>query len=239
MSGDVASLQTAIEKAMQTPGDGLAVRAVCGACADAVPFTGLAVTAMTSDAGRETVFASDATVAAIETVQYGLGEGPSLNVYLSGLPSLVPDVNAPSVAARWPGLAGDPAWTGVGGVYCFPLRLGAAKVGVVTMYRLSTASLTEAELAFTLTALDITTLALLGARDGTPGASLLSNWLSLNTGTRARVHQATGFVMSRLNLPVADAFARLRALAYARGDRIEQTADDIIEGRLDLEGERE
>lgn len=234
MTHDIAALRAAIDTAIRTGVDGEVAPAICAACAAAVPFDGMGVSVMVSDVGRETLFMSDATVRALDAVQYSLGEGPSMEVFETGRPALLPDVGERSVQARWPTLAGEPAWRAVSGVYCFPLRLGAAKVGVATMYRQVTTSLTVSEFGFTLKAVDLITLGLLDARDGTAGATLLSGWVATGSGSRPQVHQATGILMGRLGLPVIDAFARLRALAYAREGSLEQVAEDIVEGRIQV-----
>src|SRR4051812_4421545 len=119
MSGDIAALRAAIEAAMRSRSDESAAPHICAAFAAAMPFDGMSVTVMSSDAARETVFASDATVAAIDAAQYALGEGPSMEVFRTGQPCLLPDVGHRSVVARWPALAGEVAWRAVGGVYCF------------------------------------------------------------------------------------------------------------------------
>jgi len=194
---------------------------------------------MVSDAKREIVFASDNAVATFEDIQYALGEGPSLDVFTSRRPVLVPNLRAPAATARWPALTGEVESLGLGSVFCFPLRLGAVSAGVCTFYRRETGSLTEGQVGFVLAVVDLTTLALLERKQGLPGASLLELWIDLNGPGRFKIHQATGMVMSQLDLPADAALDRLRGAAYARGVPLDRFAGAIISRDIRLQSDSE
>ena len=49
---------------------------------------------------------------------------------------------------------------------------------------------------------------------------------------RLEVHQATGMVLVQLEIPGEDAFARLRAYAFARGRPLTDVARDVVARRL-------
>jgi len=51
---------------------------------------------------------------------------------------------------------------------------------------------------------------------------------------RAEIDQATGMLTVQLGVPAAEAFARLRAYAYARDRRLADVAGDIVARRLRL-----
>ena len=190
---DMAALASAIEAAVRSDSDQDGVSQVCSVCAEALPCDGTAVTVMASDAGRETVFASNAVIHEFERVQYTTGEGPSLLAFTMGRPVLVPTLSHPSAAARWPGLVSEIDQLPLNAVFCFPLRFGAINVGVAALYRRwSRAKVASGEaLAFVLEALDLTTLALLELREGALAQSLLERWLAVDNGSRTQVHQAT------------------------------------------------
>ena len=232
---DLHALANAIAEAQLAGSDDRAASLVCQACADALPCDGAAMTVMSSDAGRQTVFASDEVVGLLESVQYSLGEGPSLLAFRLGKPVLVPDITAPSVAGRWPGMIADIAHLPVCSVFCFPMRFGVINVGACLLYRRAPGGLGREELAFVLEALDLTTLALLEVREGSTRESLLDRWLAVDGRSRRQVHQATGMLIAQLGVPAEQAFARLRGRAYADGRDIEQLADDIVHRRLRLE----
>jgi hypothetical protein len=51
---------------------------------------------------------------------------------------------------------------------------------------------------------------------------------------RAEIDQATGMLTIQLGVPVVEAFARLRAYAYAQDRRLVDVAGDIVARRLRL-----
>jgi hypothetical protein len=51
---------------------------------------------------------------------------------------------------------------------------------------------------------------------------------------RAEIDQATGMLTVQLDVPAAEAFARLRAYAYAKDRRLAEVAGDIVARRLRL-----
>jgi len=55
---------------------------------------------------------------------------------------------------------------------------------------------------------------------------------------RAEIDQATGMLTVQLDVPVAEAFARLRACAYAHDRRLAGVARDIVARRPRLRGDR-
>jgi len=230
---ELASLRAGIERALRLSDDTAAVLGICAAGAEMLPADGAAVTVMTSDVQRETIYASDDVVAAVERAQYSLGEGPSLLAFTRGRPALVPDVSGGASSSRWPVLAGELAALPVGALFCFPMRFGAISVGVLAFYRRAAGSLSAEDLALVLSVLDLTTLALLELRDGTE-EFLLGRALAVDSLSRRQVHQATGVLMGQFGVSVEAAFARLRAHAFADGRDIEEVANDILIGSLRL-----
>jgi ANTAR domain len=127
---------------------------------------------------------------------------------------------------------------GAGAVFAFPLIVGAIRAGVLGAYRGTTGSLARAQLGELLILADIATMLLLdslsdgavaaadfhGARlDGQPPDLALH---------RAEIDQATGMLTVQLGVPVAEAFARLRAYAYSQDRRLAEVAGDIVARRL-------
>jgi hypothetical protein len=51
---------------------------------------------------------------------------------------------------------------------------------------------------------------------------------------RAEIDQATGMLTVQLGVPVAEAFARLRAYAYSQDRRLADVAGDIVARRIRL-----
>lgn len=211
---------------------------MCGRVSASIPITGVAITQMSSDAEREIVCVSDDVIAEVEQLQFALGEGPVLDTFLSGRPTLIPDVTSALISSRWPVFSTALSRLPVGGLFAFPMRLGAITLGVCDVYRAQPAALTLDELASVLQAVDVATLSLLSLRAGDLADEHDLGWLNTHNYVRRRVHQATGMLIAQLGLPAEQAFARLRAYAYASDRTIDDVAQDILDRRLRLDPDR-
>jgi hypothetical protein len=117
---------------------------------------------------------------------------------------------------------------GVGAVFALPLQWGTVSVGVLDLYRRSPGSLSRAQLVDACAAADTAALMLLGLRTD-PGDEHIwdPSW-----STRAEIHQATGLVLAQLGISADDAFARLRAYAFAQQRPLGDVARDVVARRL-------
>jgi len=210
-----------------------AILLVCRAFVASAPIDGAAFTQMTSDTARDPWVASDPTIAAIEAAQYSLGEGPTQDAYTSRRPVMIPECGAAWVAARWPVFVAEIAPLDVGGLFALPMQIGAITVGVCAVYRRRAGPVSEQDLRQVLSAMDGATLTLLALRAGRFDGSVE---IAQRGETLPRaVHQATGMLVVQLGVSAENAFARLRAHAYANERTIHDVAQDIVERRLRLE----
>jgi hypothetical protein len=120
---------------------------------------------------------------------------------------------------------------GVGAVFAFPLQLGALRLGVLHLYRTERGELDEAGFRESVTLADRLTHALLGMWGTERSDSTEPDPAALS---RAAVHQATGMLVAQLGVGIDEAFARLRAHAFAEGRSLTEVADDIVARRLRL-----
>jgi GAF domain/ANTAR domain len=203
---------------------------ICRACVQGLDIDGAAISLLTADPLRETVFASDATADLLEDLQFSLGEGACIDAAVSRRPVLVADMNDPAQTARWPVYAAAVAeQTGVRAVFALPLQWGAIDVGVLDLYRRAPGALSAAQMRDALSAADAATLILLGLRSdpGDDDQAWDRSW-----GNRAEIHQATGMVVAQLGVSAADALARLRAHAFAEQRLLGDVARDVVARRL-------
>jgi hypothetical protein len=173
-------------------------------------------------------------------LQLTLGEGPCHDVLAAAAPVLVADLGDAESRGRWPGFAAEAGRLGAGAVFAFPLTVGAIRAGVMGLYRGSPGSLDSAQLGDCLILADAATMLLLndgghagadGAVTGGAGLDGQAPDLALH---RAEIDQATGMLTVQLGVTVAEAFARLRAYAYASDQRLAEVAGDIVARRLRL-----
>ena len=169
-------------------------------------------------------------------LQLMLGEGPCHDVLASAAPVLAADLGDTEFGRRWPGFTPAARQLGAGALFAFPLTVGAIRAGVLGLYRGSPGSLPDRQLGDLLILADVATVMLLGDADG--DAETGGFWLDGQARDlavhRAEIDQATGMLTVQLGVPVAEAFARLRAYAYSQDRRLAEVAGDIVARRLRL-----
>ena len=217
-------------------------RHICAACVAGLDVDGAAMSLLTGSVHRQTLSATAATAEILEDLQFTLGEGACLEAAATGSSVLVPDIHDLTHSARWPVFAAAVVeQTDVRALFALPLQLGTVNVGVLDLYRDTPGPLLGHELRDMVAATDTAMLLLLGshagtdlddesARTGRPledGRREDALWID-----RAEVHQATGMVLAQLDIPPEDAFARLRAYAFAQRRPLNEVARDVVARRL-------
>ncbi|CAN5139186.1 GAF domain-containing protein [soil metagenome] len=213
----------------------LSTAAVGSLCATFVTDLGVSAASITvfGVAGRQsTVCVSDEWGARLDALQFELGEGPRWEALGSRAPVLCPDL-ADGVPSAWPVLHEAARSRGAGAMFAFPMVMGAAVVGVVDLYCLapyigdrhfvSRASLLAGRVAGAAVQ-----KALRSAEDH------LSPESALAPALRREVHQATGMIVSQLDVSATEAFSRLQGHAFATGRSIEAIAHDVVGRVLDF-----
>ncbi|GAA3903185.1 GAF domain-containing protein [Streptomyces lacrimifluminis] len=208
------------------------------ACARALGAEGIVLSLLVGTAPTaEPVWCHPELSARFDELQFTLGEGPGPDAVHTGSPVVEPDLRRVR-PERWPALLPAAYDLGVHGVCCFPLGIGAIRVGVLTVLcdgdrRLSEQQYTDA------TAL---TAALTGAfLNGGPGegnGNVRGFDMSLDPPSelrRAVVHQATGMISVQLGVAMEEALLRLRAHAYGSERPLGEIAADVVARRLRFE----
>ncbi|NRQ30908.1 GAF and ANTAR domain-containing protein [Nonomuraea sp. NN258] len=199
-------------------------------CAAALALDGLTIS-LSNHSGLELVWSdpADATGTTVEDLQYTLGEGPSLDAARTGQSVVLPDLHT-TPDERWPVFLPAVRDHPVRAIFALPLHLGVIRLGALTGRRSSPGPLTRAQMTDALALAEAATLILLtpdGVRD--IGSD---NPLPLH---RALIHQAAGALSYRLDVPVDEALARLRAYAYTNDRPILDVAHDVIHHHLHLD----
>jgi hypothetical protein len=202
---------------------------VCGAAADVLKTPGVAVAVVAGPVLHTLESTPDALVA--ESLQLRLGEGPCYDAHLTGWPVLVNDL---ARETRWPLFVPDALTGGLAGAFSFPLRTGAARFGVFSLYRPTPGALTDDQHHDALLFATLVTglLGIVGRDGANPQLELI---LAGGGADTWEVHQATGMVAAQLGLPTVDAWAALRAHAYAAERPLADVAADIVARRLRLD----
>lgn len=206
------------------------------ACAQALSAAGAGL-AMTRAGGLlEPLLATDPRIGELDELQFELGEGPSGEAVAANAPVLEADLAGVAAGRRWPAFAAAATERGFCGVFAFPVAAGAAKVGVLTVYREQPGRLRGDQVANALVFADAVFVLALDQRQGI-SADLDEVIDAAFTARRAEVHQAAGRLASQHRISVTDALARLRAHAYSSGSSLQTVAVDIMAGRLQLDSD--
>jgi hypothetical protein len=219
-----AATQALLAIARDVGDDRVLAEQICRTCAKGLDLDGAAISVLTQSEARETLCATDATAELLEELQFALGEGACMQAALTGRPVLVPDMDNVAVTGRWPIFAvGVAERATVGALFALPLQWGAIRFGVLDLYRTAPGSMTGAQLRDAVSAADVAALMLIGLRTD-PGDRLWDH----SWRTRAEIHQATGMVLAQLGVSAQDAFARLRAYAFAEQRLLGDVAADVV-----------
>jgi hypothetical protein len=222
------------------PDDRALAGLICQACVDGLDVDGAALSLFTASAASHTLHATDATAQLLEDLQFALNEGICIEAATTGAPVFVDDLGDPGHAARWPAFAAAVReQTDVRAVFALPLRWGTTNLGVLDLYRRVPVGLSDEQrrdalaAAYTAAMMMLTLRTDSGGRNGRNGS-----WLDPVVASRAEVHQATGMVMAQLDLPPADALARMRGRAFATQRLLVEVARDVVARRLDFTDEK-
>ncbi|MCX4559271.1 ANTAR domain-containing protein [Streptomyces umbrinus] len=219
------------------------------ACALALGAEGVALSLLVGN-GRmaEPLWCHPEVSARFEELQFTLGEGPGPDAVRTGSPVMEPDLDRVR-PDRWPALLPPARDLGVHGVCCFPLGIGAIRLGVLTVLCDGDRTMSVQQSADATALAAALTGALLngdgrgqrgedgngnGDRGGSGnGGPVLGLFLDRPTGLhRAAVHQATGMISVQLGVTMEEALLRLRAHAYGSERPLGEVADDVVARRL-------
>jgi hypothetical protein len=201
---------------------------MCRGCVALLPVTGAAVSLMAPAHSPSVASAFDGRARAIQDLEFTLGEGPALDAFAEGRPVLVDDVR--TLGQRWPQLSAAVAAMGVQAVFALPLQTGAARIGVLVLYRDEPGALTDHDLADALEAADLVTQLVLVMQSEVATDSVA--WALDVADHRAVVHQATGMIAVQINAHVDEALVRLRAHSFASDRPIREVAEEVVTGQL-------
>ena len=223
------------ERTTADQGDGLTgwLERLCAAVVRALPAAGAGVSVIDRHGVTGFAAASDEESEYLEELQFTLGEGPCVDALAGRRPVLEPNVRTGAMA-RWPMYAPAVLERGVQAVFAFPLQVGAARLGVLDIYRRHPAGLDSGALALALTFADVTVSNLLDAQGGLDVGGR-QDALDEMMSYRTELYQAQGMVMVDLGVSVDEAMVRLRAYAFAHERRLSEVARDIVAGRLRLD----
>jgi hypothetical protein len=212
------------------PDGSLGPHELCLCCVRVLPVERAAISVGVASDNWETLGASDAAAARLETQQIVTGEGPAVDAVARGGPILVDDLA--TQFDRWPGLMSALGADARGALFALPLQIGAIAVGVLDLGRDEPVPLDPPEMTTILAVTDIVTMVLLSrASPAEEDISRIDAWWTPSPSS-SEIHQATGMVVAQLAAPVRVAYLRLRAHAFANDLPLLDVAREVIARRL-------
>ncbi len=196
-------------------------------------MSGAGIMLMSGDVPRGSVCTTDAVSGLIEDLQYTLGEGPCVEAYHLDRVVLEPDLADPRTP-RWFAFTPPAVEAGVGAVFAFPVRQGAARLGAINLYRDRPGPLDDDQYADGLVMADVAARWVLNVQAEAPPGALAAE-LEVAADFHFIVHNAAGKVSVQADIGVTEALIRLRAYAFSNDRPLREVAEDVVEGRLRFE----
>jgi hypothetical protein len=180
----------------------------------------------------ETRHSTDPLSARLAELEVTVGEGPCVDARQAGGPVLVADLDSAACQRRWPLFGPLAVEAGARAVFVLPLSVGTIRVGILALHRVESRRLDPAALTDSMAFAALVLRLLLDEQAGlrTPDEDPVGS-LSLHS---PQVHQATGMISAQLDVPMVDAFARLRARAFTDQRPLADLAADVVARRLRL-----
>ncbi len=107
---------------------------LCQVCAEVTAMGGAGIMLMGDDRPPRSLCTTNEMSDLIEQLQYSLDEGPSVDAYLQDWPVSEPDLLGAG-ARRWSSFAPEAIEAGVRAVFGYPLRVGAVRMGALSLCR--------------------------------------------------------------------------------------------------------
>ena len=164
--------------------------------------------------GPMTVFCTSNHVAQdLMDLEVTLGEGPCVDACSSAGVVAEPDLRTPR-GQRWISYVPQASAAGARAVFGVPVRIGAIRLGALSLFDHRAGPLTEAQSSDAYLMASVVGRAVLSVQAGAPPDSIADELLRQSTFDFT-VHQAAGMVAVQGAVTVGEALARLRAHAFA------------------------
>ena len=160
----------------------------------------------------------------LELFQLQSDEGPCLDCYRTGVAVSVADLA--DETPRWPQFVPAAREAGFVSVHAVPMRAAGTVLGALGLFGTSVGALNDADLLVGRSLAHVASVAIVQERPPTTGAVLPR--LRSALASRVVVEQAKGLLRELLDIPVADAFALLRAYARSSGAHLSELARTLI-----------
>jgi transcriptional regulator with GAF, ATPase, and Fis domain len=227
----LAEIEAVLERERDAGGDIGSV--LVHACVDVLDVSGAGIMLMLDGEHGSALGSSNATSALIEELQFTLGEGPCVDAVATMRNVYEADLQNPD-ELRWPAFSGPAIDAGVRAIFGIPVLTGSTCLGALDLFCDRPRDLDRTQRTDAVQMAALISRVVMGIQANTaPGT--IAEPFATSIDHRSVVHQASGMVSAQLDIPVADALARVRAHAYAEGRPVNDVARDIVRRQLHLD----
>jgi hypothetical protein len=210
-------------------------RSICGVSVGIIGVSAACVTLM-NGINSAPVCASDERASKLDDLQHSLGEGPTPDAYAGRSTVYEPDLRH-QVPLRWQHFTPSAIELGMGGVFAFPLQVGANCLGVLTVYQNAAGDLSKAQESDGFIVADTIARSMLRVLpEG--DFEILAGAVIDHGSHRAEFHQASGMIAVQLGVDVSEAAVRIRAYAFGADRTVAEVAREIVDRKLRLDDDR-
>ena len=174
---------------------------------------------------------SSETMRVLELFELQSQEGPCLDCYRTGRPTVNPDLGADD--GGWPRFAPIALAAGFHSVQALPMRLRGVVIGALNLFSVAAGKMDHANVEAAQAMADVATIAVLQHR-ATLEAQILNEQLNYALNSRIVIEQAKGMVAERLTVDMEQAFGTLRNHSRNHNIRLVDVAREITTGKLDV-----
>lgn len=167
----------------------------------------------------------------VELMQLRVGEGPCVEAVTTGRVVSVEDMD--HISDRWPAFADDARRSGFASLHAIPMRLRAATIGSLNLFRDGAGELNHPDAVAARTLADIATISILQQRL-VEESTIAQEQLQRALNSRVIIEQAKGYLAQSRGLDMHTAFQKIRSHARSTQTRLADVAAEIIAGRLRL-----
>jgi hypothetical protein len=186
---------------------------LCVVAAEFIGVSGAGVAILPTGGRMTSLCTSNGVARALMDLELTVGEGPCVDACSSEGVIAEPDLFAPR-APGWVSFSPLALAAGAQAVFGVPLRIGAIRLGALSLYEQRTGSLTEAQSRDAYLMASVVGRAVLALQTGAPVDSIAHELVRQSTFDYG-VHQAAGMVAVQGAMTVGEALARIRAHAFA------------------------
>ncbi len=213
---------------------------LCAACVQLLDVDGASVSLINGGTMQGTFGSSGQLSRTLDGLQFTYGQGPCLDAVAQRRAISAPHLDGPG-EDRWPALTQAFLGHGIRAVFALPVIVASTTIGALDLFRHSGGPLDGSAMTGGLWAAGLAALPLLdlmtSQTDWHEAANDQDGWDQLASLERVEVYQATGMIVAALSISPADALVRLRAHAISRDLTASAVAYQVLDRRLDLDGE--